>query len=333
MKNRNAAIDLAKFVASLMIVAIHTGLFSDVNDTLCFTVVHIVCRVAVPFFAICSGYFLTSRLEFGATLCKSAHNREIFLKQWKKLAVLYGVWSVLYLFHCVPMWIATGWFSPFAFVDYAIGAVTKGSHYHFWYLWGMIYTLPVFYLLLRLCKQKYWMPVIVVLWAVKVLSYSYTMLIPGQLAEVLGKLGTATCLLPLLLLGALIFRQKESTLRHNIAGLVLSVICLTVEAFALKNFGQEAVSYLVFTLPVAYFLFCLIVKVKTQEKRKVCSRLGSVSMFVYCVHPMLVEHTEDVFQNSLIHFGFAAVGSTVLGLGYTYIRKKMNRKKAELCST
>lgn len=333
MKHRNSAIDLAKFVASIMIVAIHTGLFSDVDETLYFAVVHIVCRVAVPFFAVCSGYFLSSRLEFGETLCKSEHNKGIFLKQWKKLAALYAVWSVLYLFHSIPMWIEIGWFSPFAFIDYAIGAVTKGSHYHFWYLWGMIYTLPVFYLLLRLCKQKYWMPVIVVLWAFKVLGYSYTMFVPGQLAEVLGKLGTATCLLPLLLLGALISRQKERTLRYNIAGLVVSVISLTAEAFALKNFGQEAVSYIVFTLPVAYFLFCLILKEKTRGNGGICSRLGAVSMFVYCVHPMLVELTEDVFQNSLIYFGFVAVGSTVLGLGYTYIRKRMNRKKAELCST
>ena len=333
MKNRNSAIDLAKFVASLMIVAIHTGLFSDVDETLYFAVVQIVCRVAVPFFAVCSGYFLSSRLEFGETLCKSEHNKGIFLKQWKKLAVLYAVWSVLYLFHSIPMWIEIGWFSPLAFVDYAIGAVTKGSHYHFWYLWGIIYTLPVFCLLLRLCKQKYWMPVMIALWVIKVLSYSYTMLIPKQLAEVLGKLGTATCLLPLLLLGALISRQKERTLRYNIAGLVVSVISLTAEAFALRNFGQEAVSYIVSTLPVAYFLFCLILKVKAFGNGRICSRLGAVSMFVYCMHPMLVELTEDVFQNSLIHFGFVAVGSTVLGLGYTYIRKKMNRKKAELCST
>ena len=316
-----------------MVVATHMELFSDVNETLYFTVVHIGCRVAVPFFAVCSGYFLATRFEFGETLCRSAHNKGVFLKQWKKLVILYVVWSVLYLLYSFPVWIEIGWFSPFAFVDYAIGAVTKGSHYHFWYLWGMIYTLPVFYLLLRLCKQKYWMPVIVGMWAIKVLSYSYTMLIPEQLADVLGKLGTVTCLLPLLLLGALISKQKESVLRHNIAGLVLSVTGLAAEAFALRHFGQEAVSYVVFTLPVVYFLFRLILKVKICGNGGVFGQLSPVSMFVYCVHPMLIELTEDVFQNSLIRFGFVALGSTVLGLGYAYTRKKMKRKKAELCST
>lgn len=333
MKKRNSAIDLAKFIASIMIAAIHTGLFSDVNETLYFVVVHIVCRVAVPFFAVCSGYFLASRLEFGETLFRSEYNKDIFLKQWKKLVVLYAVWSVLYLFHSIPMWIEIGWFSPFAFVDYAIGAVTKGSHYHFWYLWGMIYTLPLFYLLLRFCKQRYWVAVIVALWVIKVLSYSYTMLIPSQLADALGKLGSATCLLPLLLLGALIAKQKERMLPCNIVGLMVSVVGLVTEAFALKNHGQEAVSYIVFTLPVAYFLFSLILRVKPAGDGKIASRLGAVSLFIYCVHPMLVELTENVFQNSLIHFVFVAVGSTVLGLGYIDIRKKMKRKKAELCST
>lgn len=333
MKNRNPVIDLAKFVASIMIVAIHTELFSDVNETLYFVVVQIVCRVAVPFFTVCSGYFLAIKLEFGETLFRSGHNMGVFLKQWKKLVVLYVVWSVLYLCHSIPMWIENGWFSPFAFLDYVIGTVTKGSHYHFWYLWGMIYTLPVFFLLLRLCKQKYWMPVIVALWVIKVLSYSYTMIIPEQLAEALGKLGTTTCLLPLLLLGALIAKQKESALQYDIVGLMLSVVGLTAEAFALKNFGQEAVSYIIFTLPVAYVLFCLVLRVKVQGNCEICSQLGTVSMFVYCVHPVLVELTEGRFQNSLVHFGLVAGGSTALGIGYYHARKKLYRKKEKLCST
>ena len=331
MGKRNAAIDLAKYIASIMIVAIHTGLFSDVNATLNFVAVHIICRVAVPFFAVCTGYFLASRLEFGETLLKSCHNIEIFLKQWKKLVLMYAVWSVLYLFYSIPMWIEIGWFSPFAFVDYAVAAVTTGSHYHFWYLWGMIYILPIFYVLLRICRKKYWIYMIASLWLVKVVSYAYPRLVTEQLAILIQKIGVITCLLPMLLMGALISVQKEKSLRFYAVGLILSVTGLAVEAFALRRLGQEAVSYIVFSLPVAYYLFCLITRLKTKSNGKVSSYLGATSMFVYCVHPMLAELTEDVFKSSIIYFGVVAVGATALGCGYHFLSKKLFRKKEKLC--
>ena len=55
---RTNSIDLFKFVAALLVVAIHTEPFRDINDTVNFVFSQILCRSAVPFFAICTGYFL-----------------------------------------------------------------------------------------------------------------------------------------------------------------------------------------------------------------------------------------------------------------------------------
>lgn len=332
MAKRNTTVDLAKYVASIFIVAIHTDVFSDIHKTLSFTVVHIICRIAVPFFAVCSGYFITCRLEFSETLQKSISNRTVFTKQWNKLARIYVAWTILYLVHSIPMWIESGWFSAFAFVDYAIGAVTKGSHYHFWYLWGMIYTLPVFYLFLRLCKRQYWGMSIVILWVLKVLGYAYARHIPVPLSIALEKLGTFLCLLPLLILGSVIATQKEKSLRFYLTGLALSFVGLIAEAFSLRYHGQYAVSYVFFTLPVAYFLFCLIVNLRIELKSELPQTLGAISLFIYCVHPMLVELTDRIFQSTLIHFCFVALGSTFLGFGYHYFAKKLKRKKVIPCS-
>ena len=57
---RNTTIDLAKFIASLLIIGIHANIGSDINDTLRFLVVDILCRLAVPFYAVSTGYFLAS---------------------------------------------------------------------------------------------------------------------------------------------------------------------------------------------------------------------------------------------------------------------------------
>ena len=63
---RNTTIDLAKYVASLLIIGIHTGLGADLNDTIGFVIVEIICRLAVPFFAVSTGFFLADSLAFGS---------------------------------------------------------------------------------------------------------------------------------------------------------------------------------------------------------------------------------------------------------------------------
>lgn len=61
---RNAAIDLAKYIASILIVALHAGLFQDISSKLYFVTVQYICRFAVPFFLVCTGYFLTGKWNF-----------------------------------------------------------------------------------------------------------------------------------------------------------------------------------------------------------------------------------------------------------------------------
>ena len=80
--NRNYTVDLFKFISSILIIGIHTNLFVDINDTLNFAVVDIICRLAVPFFAVCSGYFLSKSLaknEFRAKPIKKQEWKMIIL--------------------------------------------------------------------------------------------------------------------------------------------------------------------------------------------------------------------------------------------------------------
>lgn len=43
--------------------------------------------------------------------------------------MLYGQ-LFIYLFISIPEWIETGWFSAWAFVDWGIALLIKGSYYH-----------------------------------------------------------------------------------------------------------------------------------------------------------------------------------------------------------
>lgn len=323
MRTRNPAVDLVKFIASLLVVAIHTSLFSDVSETLYFVTVQIICRLAVPFFAVCTGYFLGKRYDFGEQ--GSSGNRMMFLRQWKKLILLYAVWSVVYLFVSIPHWIRIGWFSSWAFVDYAIAACTKGAYYHLWYLWGMIVSYPILYAVLRWIRKKHWLWMICALWVFKIVGYTYGTFLPeglSGLVSALGRMDTLLCVVPLALLGVWMSQEPEKNRRYYQTGFAISFALLVAEAFVLKAAGASAFSYIVFTLPAAYFLFGMILRIQLKDAGGICSKLAQTSMFIYCVHAGVVVILADYLKSSIMHFVLTAALSVSLGFLYLRFRKK-----------
>lgn len=57
---RNYTIDFFRVIFAILIVALHTSPFSEINFHLYYFICHIFSRLAVPFFAAVSGYYLLS---------------------------------------------------------------------------------------------------------------------------------------------------------------------------------------------------------------------------------------------------------------------------------
>lgn len=57
MDKNYSGIDYFRFVASLLIIAIHTSPFVSFSETGDFILTRVVARVAVPFFLMTSGFF------------------------------------------------------------------------------------------------------------------------------------------------------------------------------------------------------------------------------------------------------------------------------------
>ena len=325
MNDRNYTIDLFKFISSILIIGIHTNLFVDNNDTLNFAAVDVICRLAVPFFAVCSGYFLSK------SLAKNEYGAKPIKKQEWKLIKLYALWTVLYLAYSIPTWIKTDWMSFGTFKDYALATVTQGCHYHLWYLISLIYALPLFYLCVRFIKnRKLLFVIMIVLYIIKALSYGYSQYLPVfmQSAFRMGnKFSTlfdaVFLLLPILLLGFFI-TQKKISLKFSLIGFIVSFSLLTVEAFALKAFGQESVSFIFMTFPTAYFLFSLISQINWNLNGKLCTLLGSASLIIYCFHPMIVELFIDIVPSSILLFIITAIASVVVSLVFVIVKAKIN---------
>lgn len=331
MLKRNRTIDLSKYIASVLIIAIHSKLFAEINSTLNFVTVDIVCRLAVPFFAMCTGYFMAGRLEN-----INEDDKDFVWRHWKKIFIIYIIWTFVYLIRLVPEWIEIKWFSVHAFVDYGIAAIISRPYYHMWYLLSVLYAIPMLALCLKYVKKKHLKWIVIAFWAVKVLSYGYYQWMPSSIINIFSLLEKFSgirdgifCIFPLMLLGSYVYYENVHKYKFYIIGFVISFILLIIEAFTLRYFGQNAVSFIIFTLPTSYFLFNLVLRINISIKPQTCVILGMASLFIYLVHPLIVELTNMLVNNSFLCFALTAIIATILGVLYTIIKMHLKTRHKE----
>lgn len=329
LTKRNSTIDLGKYIASLLIIAIHVELFKDVNNFWYFVVVNIICRVAVPFFAMCTGYFMASKIEVHDS--KSAAIFKVVGRQWKRLAFLYIIWSLIYMIRLIPAWIDSGWLSSNAFIDFGISTIISMPYYHMWYILSALYALPLLGLCLRFLNKRLLIWAALILWIVKSLSYGYAQWTPSVVKNIFNVMQTFSgirdglfCILPMMLLGAYISYQKKTRKRNIvILGLIISATFFFIEAFILRHLGQNAVSFIIMVFPTSYFLFQLILSFDIPKNmNRICGRLGAASLLIYLIHPLIIDLTAQFTKQSILHFLLTAIISTVISIIYAKIKSK-----------
>ena len=202
MIQRNSNIDLAKFIASILVVAIHTRPFADVSDFVDFLFVDIICRVAVPFFAVCTGFYLAIAVWKKEMLLPV---RRAFLKVLK----MYLGWSLLFLLIHLYDWYSTNTLSVEYVIGWCMSLFISSSYFHLWYLVALLYALPVYGLFLKFVSRRLYALFAVLLWVYHSISYGYLAYVPSAmqpffLADTMYEslhIGL-TRMLPLLLAGA-----------------------------------------------------------------------------------------------------------------------------------
>lgn len=108
-------LDLFRLAAVLLVVINHTSPLADVSAMADFWLTRVLARVAVPFFLMTTGYFLSRNHWAGVG------------RQLKKLCLLYGVCILLYL----PVNLYAGSFTGPA--DVLRKLLVDGTFYHLWY--------------------------------------------------------------------------------------------------------------------------------------------------------------------------------------------------------
>ena len=94
MKRQYPAIDVAKFIFSILVVAIHTVPLGNNDYGFPLNLLGSLSRLAVPFFFMASGFFLSKKFDGDFY---SERNIIAVKKYALHILFLYGLWTLIYL--------------------------------------------------------------------------------------------------------------------------------------------------------------------------------------------------------------------------------------------
>lgn len=335
-KNKNyTGIDYFRFIAALLIVAIHTSPLASFSETGDFILTRIIASVAVPFFLMTSGFFLISRYTY---------NTEKLGAFVKKTALIYGAAILIY----IPINIYNGYFKMDNLLPNIIkDIVFDGTLYHLWYLPASIIGAVIAWYLVKKLNYPKALIVASVLYLIGLFGDSYYGItekisclnsLYDYIFQVTDHTRNGIFFAPIFfIIGGLIADNRpQITFGKSIWGFAVSFALMFGEAFALHHFDlQRHDSMYVFLLPCMYFLFNVILHFK--GKRLVTLR--TTSLIIYIIHPMMIVvirlfsklfHLQSMLvENSIVHYFMVCLTSVVFGAVLTAIWNKYKPKKAK----
>lgn len=279
--NYNHSIDLLKFIGSIMIFTMHISAFRDFEQF--FFVFELLTRWAVPFYFVCSAYFLFSK-------GKNGNVTKTDLKKYiKRIAMLYLCWFIINLpsviacdFYSHNIFNWKVWFCFFR--DLVLSSSFSGS----WYLVSCMFSAVFVYML---SKRMRTVTVLVIAFCIQtfcIFTSVYAGVLPPILDDVLFEMN-----FPLNIFGGVVyfalgkFIFEKEYLFKNLR--FFSCVMLTVlfyelyvgEIFLAKTFGIYGGSDEAFCLiPVSLFLFLGCQKACFRINHS--SALRKMSTVVYC---------------------------------------------------
>ena len=330
-----SGIDYFRFIAALLIVAIHTSPLSSFSETGNFIFTRIVSRVAVPFFFMTSGFFLISRYT-----C-NAEKLEAFIK---KTTLIYGVAILLY----IPINVYNGYFKMDNLLPNIIkDIVFDGTLYHLWYLPASIIGAAIAWYLVKKLNYPKALMVASVLYLIGLFGDSYYEItekisclnsLYTYIFQVTDYTRNGIFFAPIFFIlgGFIADNRPQITFGKSFLGFAISLALMLGEAMILHHFDlQRHDSMYVFLLPCMYFLFIVILHFK--GKRLVSLR--TASLIIYIIHPMMIVvirlfskllHIQKLFvENSIVHYFAVCLTSVVFSVVLTAMWNKYKPKKAK----
>lgn len=289
ISKRNPSVDIAKFLCAIFVIGIHTRPLSGLSELADFVLCDIIFRVAVPFFAVCTGYYLTRKMDS----MRGGDSWPIVKSMAFRVLLLYFLWSVFYLIVLSVYWYKAGILELSSYIGWFKSFLIGSSYYHLWYLAQLFWALFSFYMIVKFINPKLHTLIACSLWLIGAFAYVYSDVLGigqgfvkayNRFGAVSGMIGR---MLPLLLAGTILARRPVTHNNTSVFMTLLFIGCLSIEVFVLKEKGASRISYVLSTLPLAFFLFDSIKQIAFNPRIDT-KMISKASMNIYFLHPAIV---------------------------------------------
>ena len=327
-KKNNDTIDLAKFIGSIMVFAMHVGAFGSFGK---FDFIwQLLTRWVVPFFFITSSFFLFSKIE----KCESEDEKRKGIKKYcLRIFYLYIAWFIYNIpsiffsrFYTVGMKDPSTWLT---FIKRIFLCSTfMGS----WYLVSSIFCALVIFLLSKKLKTRYIILIAFVFEAIGIMTSAYYGLVPPAAKNVLDFL-----MFPLNIFGGLLYFSigkwiaenieiiKSISVRKSTAAAALFYIMYFIEiTLAQKasvcNMTDKA--FMLIPISICIVIICL----NKQTELKSARKLRKYSIIIYCAQGniLLISEVPDKLLGihfSLVKLLVGAVLTVIVIIVINYLQK------------
>ena len=314
------AVDLGKYICALLVVAIHTYPFIDISPSFHLFFLSTICRLAVPFYFVCSSFFLFRKIR--GPQIKDGSAKQIITAYLKRIGILYLIWAVIFIPYTLYDYSKVG-FSIGGLLGWIRNFLLNGSYYHLWFLPAlMLATVIVWWLYKRkgllqtllVCLALYGVG-----WLLNVFGPFWETLpgvkiVYGFYMQLFGTARNGIFFAPMFVaLGLMLSRTGKPNLKASATGFAISFFCLILEVtlYAALDVLSEQTCIDLFLIPATYFLFVLLTRISLPNK-PVYRQMRQDSTLIYVSHMLFVPLLLMIFPNVHLVVWLAAIALSQL---------------------
>lgn len=311
-RNNFGVIDYFKFIAAILVIAIHIGPLTTYSEYGDFLLTGILARLAVPFFFMASGFFLFRKLTEA-----SGQNWKIVHRYAYQIGMLYFLSILIYF----PLNLYAGYFEDFSFFGLVKDVLFDGTLYHLWYFPALITGIYLTFYLYEKVTFPFLFIITSLLYMIGLLGDSYFGLtiqsprlhtIYMQMFTIFDYTRNGLFFSPLfLVLGARLATNPRPLrpVRESAVCFAIALSLMIAEGVLLERIAwPRHDSMYIFLVPAVYYLFQLLLSQRGKSSR----HLRQISTWMYIVHPLIIVLVRGVgkatglswllVSNNLIHF-------------------------------
>lgn len=343
-KNRYDLINFWKFISSLLVVAIHT--VTRQQDLGYFIVVS--SRIAVPFFFICSGYFLHNKLYENN---KDQRRKDIY-KYIKNIFSIYFLWSIIYLIFNYDIY-----FGHINIIKEIILFIRcflfMAIRDHLWYLSALCFSVYLLYILI--CKLKFKFEYVCI---ISILLYIFSLsadlyygLIDNTIFSKLinvyiyffGEVWNSFMQgLIFIVMGIGIKKYTfANKIKRPIIVVLIFYVLFIIEHFTVRYFNiARDNNTSIFLLVLAPYIFITLLRYESKYDFKWIQKYSNIfkdiSLTIYLIHPLIIDIVSKLFRimninelqyESYIKFILVSLISVIISLVMNKIKVYNTGKK------